>query len=414
MITPSLGLTATERVLPKLALDFTTALLDSRVTFTRTTGASNPATYTNSNGVITTATNNQPRFDYDPVTLACKGLLIEESRTNLLTNSEAFNAWTAFELSVTADQIVSPNGAINADLITASAGSGYHEVDSANVSITSGTTYTVTLFAKAGTHNFVQIYLPTTLFGSTAFANFNVSTGVVGTKGASVISSSIAPYANGFYRLQMTLAATATGTNGVFIQLAASATSGKGANWSAAGTETIYLWGAQLEAGAFATSYIPTTTAALTRNADVATMTGTDFSDWFNASEGSFVVKTGTLNGSSASGFSIDNGTSSNQIIVPYNNSKCFVVLDGGAVQVNAGGSIASGNCSVIYKANDFYTARNAGGADTDTSGTVPTVSQMGIGCRPYGPSFFANGCIQQINYWPMRLLNAEGLAISK
>ena len=82
MITPSFALTATERVLPKLALDFTTASLDPRVTFTRTTGASNPATYFNSSGVLTAATNNQPRFDYNPVSLVCKGLLIEESRTN--------------------------------------------------------------------------------------------------------------------------------------------------------------------------------------------------------------------------------------------------------------------------------------------------------------------------------------------
>ena len=77
MITPAFGLTATERVLPRLALDFTTASLDPRITFTRTTGASNPATYIDSSGVITAATNNQPRFDYDPVTLVCQGLLIE-------------------------------------------------------------------------------------------------------------------------------------------------------------------------------------------------------------------------------------------------------------------------------------------------------------------------------------------------
>jgi hypothetical protein len=90
MITPSFGLTATERVLPKLALDFTTASLDSRVTFTRATGASNPATYIDSNGYVTATSDNQPRFDHNPITLACKGLLIEESRTNLLKHSDAF------------------------------------------------------------------------------------------------------------------------------------------------------------------------------------------------------------------------------------------------------------------------------------------------------------------------------------
>ena len=74
MITPGFSLTATEKVLPKLALDFTTASLDAKVTFTRTTDATHPATYTNSSGLITSATDNAPRFDYNPLTLACKGL----------------------------------------------------------------------------------------------------------------------------------------------------------------------------------------------------------------------------------------------------------------------------------------------------------------------------------------------------
>ena len=77
MITPSYSITATERVLPNLALDFTTASLDARVTFTRTTDATHPATYVASTGYITTAANNAARFDYDPVALTCKGLLIE-------------------------------------------------------------------------------------------------------------------------------------------------------------------------------------------------------------------------------------------------------------------------------------------------------------------------------------------------
>lgn len=84
MITPSFALTATERVLPKLALDFTTASLDARVTITR---ANNTATAINSSGVIAVVNANLPRFDYDPSTLVCKGLLIEESRTNALVNS---------------------------------------------------------------------------------------------------------------------------------------------------------------------------------------------------------------------------------------------------------------------------------------------------------------------------------------
>lgn len=84
MISPSYSMTATERVLPRLALDFTTATLDPRVTFTRT---GNTATVTNSSGVIVGINADLPRFDYNPTTLICNGLLIEESRTNVLLNS---------------------------------------------------------------------------------------------------------------------------------------------------------------------------------------------------------------------------------------------------------------------------------------------------------------------------------------
>jgi hypothetical protein len=84
MITPAYSPTATERVLPRLALDFTTASLDARVTVTR---ANNTATAINASGVIALVNANLPRFDYDPVSLTCKGLLIEESRTNALLNS---------------------------------------------------------------------------------------------------------------------------------------------------------------------------------------------------------------------------------------------------------------------------------------------------------------------------------------
>ena len=124
MITPSFALTATERALPKLALDFTTASLDSRITFTRSLGT---ATVVNSSGNVVTVAADTPRFDYSPITLVCKGLLIEEARTNIVTYSEdcrdtadagSTRPWSYFaNTSVTPDNITSPNGATDADLI---------------------------------------------------------------------------------------------------------------------------------------------------------------------------------------------------------------------------------------------------------------------------------------------------------
>ena len=83
---------------PSLNLDFTTGTLDSRITFTRTQGTTTAATYYNSSGVLSYAAANTPRFDYDPVALTPKGLLIEETRTNLLTYSQAYNSWSAYKI----------------------------------------------------------------------------------------------------------------------------------------------------------------------------------------------------------------------------------------------------------------------------------------------------------------------------
>lgn len=122
MITPSYSATATERVLPRMALDFTTASLDSRVTVTR---ALNTATAINSSGFIAVVNANLPRFDYNPVTLACKGLLIEEARTNILTYSEQFDnaAWAKLNVTVSANNTTSPDGTLNAEkLVVTNAG----------------------------------------------------------------------------------------------------------------------------------------------------------------------------------------------------------------------------------------------------------------------------------------------------
>ena len=125
MITPSFALTATERVLPRMALDFTTATLDSRVKFTR---AANTATVINSSGFVAAINADLPRFDYNPVTLACKGLLIEEARTNLFLYSAEFdNAyWTKTRSSITANATISPEGSLTGDKLVENLDNGTH------------------------------------------------------------------------------------------------------------------------------------------------------------------------------------------------------------------------------------------------------------------------------------------------
>ena len=164
MITPSFGLTATERVLPSMALDFTTASLDSRVTFTR---SGNTATVVNSSGLIATINANLPRFDFDPVTLACKGLLIEEARTNLLTYSNDFSnaIWNKNSSSITSNVITSPDGTVNASKLVEAAATAEHTVNrSTPVAIVAGSSNTLSVFAKKGERTTIELYYVNNLY----------------------------------------------------------------------------------------------------------------------------------------------------------------------------------------------------------------------------------------------------------
>ena len=412
MITPSFSLTATERVLPKLALDFTTASLDSRVTFTRTTGASNPATYVNSSGVVTVATNNQPRFDYDPVTLACKGLLIEESRTNLMTYSSDYSnaIWGTKSGISLASGVAAPDVSTSTLVENTSAGTRYV---GQTATVTTATAYTATVYMKKGTTNIGAMSVVES--PNQGFWTFDLNTGVVGNNVVSSKAStaSITDAGGGWYRCSITITTAATSIS-VRILPVTSVSVATGAVG-----DNINVWGAQLEAGAFATSYIPTTTAALTRNADVATMTGTNFSDWFNASEGTFACKFQLKSTSqvSTSMLSANGGSTNNRIEIGLRSTGTNVsvvtvsaattaILDFGSPTTNVT------NQTIAYKENSFAGAKNGGTIGTDSAGTIPTVSVLDIGSR--ASSAFCNGWIQNVNYWPQRVTNNEAQAFSK
>lgn len=415
MITPSFGLTATERVLPKLALDFTTASLDPRVTFTR---SGDTATVINSSGFIAPINANLPRFDFDPLTLACKGLLIEEQRTNLLTYSSQLNEalWTKTNSTVSADEIVSPDGTANADKLVETTATGNHLI-SAQGNAAAATAYTLSIYVKAGERTKGRLRYGTNI-GFVAAATFDLSTGTVTGTGASIVNAG-----NNWFRVSITGTTQASTT---FVQLAVYLQDASGVeSYTGDGVSGFYLWGAQLEAGAFPTSYIPTTTTAVTRNADVATMTGTNFSDWFNAVEGSFAttfVKNGASNFQTV--LSVSDNSFNNQIVIGHgsgapNNNLRFDITNGGVSQASittiAPTVVGTTYKSVAaYKVNLIAASTNASTPGTDTSATIPTVSKLSVGSNATNAGGFLNGTIQNINYWPQRLINAEVQAFSK
>jgi hypothetical protein len=411
MITPSFNLTATERVLPRLALDFTTASLDSRITFTR---ALNTATRVNSSGFIEIINANLPRFDFNPITLACKGLLIEESRINLAQYSEDLQSstgvWGLTSCTATANDVDAPDGTLSAEKLTAT---GNFPRIAQTITLADNTNYTISIFVKKG-DAYVFSLFATNKANTTTQTFFNVDAGTV-TSGTGTIE----PYKNGFYRCSMTFSSASGATTPVlrFVNNAQGVTGG----WS--GTNYLYAWGAQFETGAFATSYIPNlATGTTTRNADVATMTGTNFSNWYNATEGTFVAQYIPKDPapSGARGlFTVDDVTINNQIGIAYTSNLRGVlnIAFGGsgvaALTTNLGVVNQVNQVAGAYKNNDYASALNAGAVATNSTFTVPAVTRALIGFQ-FRSGLYANAHIQKLAFYPVRGVNAQVQAQSK
>jgi hypothetical protein len=208
---------------------------------------------------------NIPRLDYSLG--SCPNILLEPQRTNSCLRSEEFDnaTWVKTGSSVAANSTISPSGIINADTLLGNGVLSTHSVYQ-SVSLTSGVNYTISVYAKKGTNNFLQIYGFSTGYGLNTWANFDLNNGVLGSVGSSA-TPTITSVGNGWYRCTLTFVAATSVLDGFVFNLITSATAGRGETNTL--STSVFLWGAQFEAGAYATSYIPTTSASVTRNADV-------------------------------------------------------------------------------------------------------------------------------------------------
>jgi hypothetical protein len=231
------------------------------------------ATYYDADGVLQTAAIDEPRYAYDPETGDFEGLLIEEQRTNLFTYSEQFDnsAWTKTNVTITANAEVAPDGTTTADKIVENNATGIHHLWHTGRNVASGSTYTFSLFVKKSERNVLirldNISASSTWNGVTPTVIFDFATESITVNNGS-INSGFIPYPNGWYRLYVTGVATAT-TNTSPNILLVSGTSAGSANYEGDGTSGLFIWGAQLEEGAFPTSYIKTEASQVTRAADI-------------------------------------------------------------------------------------------------------------------------------------------------
>jgi len=407
------------RLVPRLTLNFLAgAPLDSRITFTRST----TATFVGSDGLIQSSAINAPRFDYDPVSLASRGLLIEEQRVNLVLYSEQFDnaAWTKTAATITANATTAPDGTLTADKITPDAGSAQHDILQ-TASITTGVTYTITVFAKKENYNFIQLTLSG--LGSHGYANFNLNTGTIGSTGNSPAATSITAVGNGWYRCSISVVSQVTIAGGPYIAALPTDIAIRRPTFTGDGTSGIFIWGAQLEAGSFATSYIPTVASTVTRAADIAVMTGTNFSSWYNQSEGTVVVQASTqrTSGSAVRVLQIDDGTTDNRHSISFDGTSPSTTFNAativGAVSQASFAllvtPLAVSKLAYAYKANDFAASANGGAVSTDVSGTVPSsLTAMRIGSLVGGIQQL-NGHLSSITYYPTRLTNAQLQALT-
>jgi hypothetical protein len=395
---------------PTLDLNFAEnrTLLDSvtgqnLITFTRASSG----TYVDADGLIKTAANNVPRFDHNPVTGECLGLLVEEQRTNLMTASEAMHTspWGPVAATVIANDGVAPDVTTTADKIISTGGGNFRS----GISIANATTYTYSVFLKsiAGTGVISQVGFER--FGSTPLAasvSVNLSAGTVTSNGAPVIASSITRYPNDWYRVSVTAKSTDATTTIV--------------NYAAASGNEFLVWGAQLEAGAFPTSYIPTTAATVTRSADVASISGSNFSAWYRQDQGSLFVSASAPQPSSGNrriAFATD-GTGNNRVGILFNSTNNPQLLSSasGTITASIPSSVtATGfvQSAAGYALDDFAYAASGLLAGTDTSGAVPsTVDRLSIGSQDSVDRI--NGTIRRLTYWPTRLPNSTLQSITQ
>ena len=276
---------------PSLDLDFTKETLPAGLTFTR----NSMGTYVGGDGFLKMASADVPRFDYDPITLAIRGLLIEERRANLATYSEQFDKWEQSGIDLTANAETAPDGTTSAELMSPIVGLTEHVVSLDSQTLLPDTNYTVSCFFKPMGDKFIGLYLRNASgkgSGGKVGCIFDVLNNKIITNSENstllLRQAAIQPHRNGYYRCSFSIrTAKAIQVN---FRIQVRPTNASSDTYATDGQSGGCIWGAQLEVGSFLTSYIPTTTAVLTRKADLCLVN--NLPGWFNASQGTWIAET--------------------------------------------------------------------------------------------------------------------------
>ena len=400
-------------------------------TVTRATAA----TRVNASGLIESVASGIPRLDYytSGGTAGCPALLVEPSGSNVIVQSQNWLAsgWrddaTANVTTVSSTTgTLDPLGTYTANAISPTSGNISHIKvgnDSAT-SFTSGTVYTVSAFFKQGVGNagrYVQIFWAPTRFASNTFANFDLKLGTVALVTGSTVTADIENYGNGWYRCRCTntCISAGTGANGISIALIETSGSTRASIFTGTTTDILYGWGAQLETGSVATSYIPTTTAAVTRNADLIFTSGA-VSGAIGQTEGTIYAEVDVRNFTGGSRIiSISDGTQSNRITTFFfgTNAIRMMATVTGSTQASITSATQSAGIFKIaigYALNDYALYINGVQIGTDTLASVPACNVVVLGSVDSLSSGNAlNDRIRAAALYTTRLTNAQLAALT-
>ena len=390
-----------------------TKKLDSRITYRRI----GPASYYTEFGLLKLIGDHEPRFDHDPVTNECKGLLIEESRTNAKTSSRDFSS--GWNISGVEDyrsnnntSIETPEGITDGvgvmPLIESSGGSSHQFYSASTSQVTKYITYS--FFAKPNGRNHVQ-------HQDAPFVHDLVNGTTSGSATGEYVSATTTKLANGWCRCTMT-----RNHSNSYDQFMIKLNNGSSAAYSGDGSSGVYIWGVQQEDGKFGTSYIPTDGTTVTRGADQVTVTGSDFTDFYNDIEGTFAVSHSVLStvpdAENCYVFEVSDGGSThvafryNDVNSSFSNKPSFhsVYSSGLSASMNATGTYTRGEIVkgvMTAKQNSFKATWNGETIQTDGSGSLfgpGTTGQLAIGRYHPSAGYELNGHIQRMMYWPKQL----------
>jgi hypothetical protein len=379
----------------------------------------------NSSGDIASVAIDTPAIEYN-TDGTYKGLLVEPASTNICKQSENISTtWAPNDATPTQSTEETPDGDTSSKFIkladnnTGGGAKGYVQVYQ-TLTVAANTKYTASVFFKADQLSFAQLLIQDYDGGTDAYQYFNLSTGAKGTA-VNLNDSKIEAYPNGWYRCSVTWTQGAADTSFTFVILVADSISNNYVDLD--GTSSIFVWGAQVEASPIATSYIPTTTASVTRNKDDISLTGA--SDLIGQSEGTLYVEVDWKEASGTYQFllSLNDGTLSNRIVI-YNTigGSLFMFAAADGTILTQQGELSSGYSGIqkiafAYKSGDFELYRNGSSISSesdpaDTLATLATLTDIDLG-QFVNEIYQANMHIRAVALYKERLSDAQCIALT-